>query len=229
MACLGKALPDELIRTRPVISLGYGWALLDVGEIEASEARLRDAERWLEPADQQVENSSPRMVVVDEAEFRVTARLDCCRPRLSRPGFGRYPWHEKVRAVKRWHLSPTMITIHRTQATALLGMAEYAEGNLPAAEQEFLQFQAMMWQANDIANAISITYILANIMLVQGSLAGSRQRLPAVLKLAAKQGASSFLGASDLYRGMSEVLCEQGDLEGAAQQLQTAQTVGRKA
>jgi LuxR family maltose regulon positive regulatory protein len=53
--------------------------LLGVGELEASEARLRDAERWLEPADKQAENSSAktypersqRMIVVDEAEFRV--------------------------------------------------------------------------------------------------------------------------------------------------------------
>jgi LuxR family maltose regulon positive regulatory protein len=38
----------------------------------------------------------------------------------------------------------------------------------------------------------------------------------------------SFLGASDLYRGLSEVLCEQGDLQGAAQQLQTAQQMGER-
>ncbi|HEX2980861.1 MAG TPA: hypothetical protein VHO48_11400, partial [Anaerolineaceae bacterium] len=58
----------------------------------------------------------------------------------------------------------------RTQATALLGMAEYAGGDLPAAEQEFLKFQAMMWQADDIVNAINITFILANIKLIQGRL-----------------------------------------------------------
>ena len=43
-----KALPDELIRARPVLSVGYAWALLDCGELEAGEARLRDAERWLD-------------------------------------------------------------------------------------------------------------------------------------------------------------------------------------
>jgi LuxR family maltose regulon positive regulatory protein len=43
-----KALPDELVRVRPVLSADYGWALLDVGELEAAEARLRDAERWLD-------------------------------------------------------------------------------------------------------------------------------------------------------------------------------------
>ena len=58
-----KMLPDELIHTRPVLSVGYGWALLDVGELEASETRLQDAERWLnEPTDQ--------MVVVDNDQFR---------------------------------------------------------------------------------------------------------------------------------------------------------------
>ncbi len=43
-----KALPDGLIRLRPVLSVGYAWALLDGGELEASEARLHDAERWLD-------------------------------------------------------------------------------------------------------------------------------------------------------------------------------------
>ena len=58
-----KALPDELIRARPVLSVGYAWALLDGGELEASEARLQDAERWLDtPTDQ--------MVVVDKEQFR---------------------------------------------------------------------------------------------------------------------------------------------------------------
>ena len=40
-----KALPDELVRARPVLSVHYAFALLR-GEPEAAEARLRDAERW---------------------------------------------------------------------------------------------------------------------------------------------------------------------------------------
>ena len=42
-----KALPDELVRARPVLSTYYAFALLGRGELEAAEARLRDAERWL--------------------------------------------------------------------------------------------------------------------------------------------------------------------------------------
>ena len=45
-----KAIPDELVRARPVLSVAYGWAFLNGGDLEAAEARLSDAERWLEPS-----------------------------------------------------------------------------------------------------------------------------------------------------------------------------------
>ena len=44
-----QQLPDELIRAHPVLCLGYAWALLNGGELEASEAWLRAAERWIDP------------------------------------------------------------------------------------------------------------------------------------------------------------------------------------
>ena len=44
-----RALPDEIVRTRPRLSVGYAWELLFLGELEAAEARMRDADRLLEP------------------------------------------------------------------------------------------------------------------------------------------------------------------------------------
>ena len=43
-----KALPEELFRARPVLSILYVGAIMSNGEIEGVEARLRDAERWLD-------------------------------------------------------------------------------------------------------------------------------------------------------------------------------------
>src|ERR687886_1504642 len=72
-----QALPDALVHCRPVLSVHYTGTLLVSGELEGVEARLRDAERWLEPtADRRArsypENPRPAaaMVVVDEEEFR---------------------------------------------------------------------------------------------------------------------------------------------------------------
>jgi LuxR family maltose regulon positive regulatory protein len=220
-----KALPADQIRARPVLCVGYAWALLGVGEIEASEDYLRAAERWLEPAGNPGADWPSGMVVVDEAEFR-SLPVSIAAARAYRALALGDTSATKMYAREALARVPEGENIHRTQATALLGMAEYAEGNLPAAEQEFLKFQAMMWQANNIANAISIIYILANILLIQGRLREAVSAYRKALKQASDRGALSFLGASDLYRGLSEVLCEQGDLQGAAQHLQTAEQMG---
>jgi LuxR family maltose regulon positive regulatory protein len=68
-----KDLPDELIQTRPVLSTQYAEALWMAGELEASEARLRDAERWLDPAGElgaRPEGLVDRMVVIEKEQFR---------------------------------------------------------------------------------------------------------------------------------------------------------------
>ncbi len=46
-----KAIPDELVHFRPVLSVAYAFALFGGGELGGVEARLRDAERWLDSAD----------------------------------------------------------------------------------------------------------------------------------------------------------------------------------
>jgi len=75
-----KRLPEELVRERPVLNVGYAYALLGRGELEAAESRFKDAEHWLEPADamkvqlvtpsiETCPERSRRMVVVDQEQF----------------------------------------------------------------------------------------------------------------------------------------------------------------
>jgi len=229
------ALPDDLVRAHPVICVGYAWALLGTGELEASEAHLRDAERWLEPADLQAEASSsetfpernPRMIVVDEAEFRSLPASIAAARAYRALALGDIPG-TKMYARQTLALITEDTSPHHTQGTALLGLAEYASGDLQAAEQELLKFQALMWQVNDLASAIGITFALANIKLAHGRLREAVSAYQQSLQLAANRGAPFFIGVSDLYRGLSELLCEQNDLEAAAQHLVTAQQMGEK-
>jgi LuxR family maltose regulon positive regulatory protein len=68
-----ELLPDEVVRVRPVLSVGFAGALLAGGEFEGVEARLRDAEHWLDEATDIRQGShapAAEMVVVDDAEFR---------------------------------------------------------------------------------------------------------------------------------------------------------------
>jgi LuxR family maltose regulon positive regulatory protein len=67
-----KALPDELLKTRPALSVYYALALVSV-DLGAAEARLQDAEGLLDMTahrSEQPEAPSAQMVVVDKAGFR---------------------------------------------------------------------------------------------------------------------------------------------------------------
>lgn len=218
-----QALPADLIRVHPVLCLGYAWALLNGGELEASEVWLRAAERWLEPRDA----ASTPMIVADEAEFQALPASIAGARAYRALALGDIA-NTRMYARQTLALVTPADRVRRTQATALLGMAEYAAGDLAAAEHYLLDFQALMWQADDLANAIGITFVLANIHLAQGRLRDVVSAYQQALALAHKRGASFFIGVSDLYRGLSEVLCEQGQLAAAMQHLQTAQQLGER-
>ena len=202
-----RQLPDDLIRVHPVLCLGYAWALLNGGELEASESWLRDAERWIDPTPE----AAAQMIVVDEAEYRSLPAAIASARAYRALALGDIPGTID-HARRALALAAEDDHVRRTQATALLGMAEYASGDLPAAEQSLLAFQATMWQAGDLSSALGITFILANIWLAQGRLREAISAYQQALQLATQQAALP-IGTSDLYRGLSELLCEQGDLD----------------
>src|SRR5215203_4622613 len=96
-----KALPDELLHVRPVLSAVYAGALLASGALEGVEARLRDAERWLDTtADRRARPDAPaaEMVVVDDEEFRrLPGTIAIARAGQALPGSGRCARDREIR------------------------------------------------------------------------------------------------------------------------------------
>ena len=219
-----QQLPADLIRAHPVLCLGYGWALLNGGELEACEPWLRDAERWIDPTPE----AAAQMVVVDEAEYRALPASIAAARAYRALALGDIPG-TIAHARQALTLAAEDDVIRRTQATSLLGIAEYASGDLGAAERSLLAFQARMWQVGDVADALGITFILADIWLAQGHLRKAVSAYRQALQLAENRGATLVIGTSDLHRGLSELLCEQGDPEAAAQHLLTARALGERA
>src|SRR3712207_7668474 len=67
------ALPREVLRVRPVLSIGYAAALMVSGLTDGVEEHLRNAERWVTrtPSNGQARRApSAEMVVVDGEAFR---------------------------------------------------------------------------------------------------------------------------------------------------------------
>src|SRR5205085_8235312 len=63
-----QVLPAEVVRVRPVLTVGFAGALLLAGEFEGVEERLREAERWLDLTGSEARAAG--MVVADEAGVR---------------------------------------------------------------------------------------------------------------------------------------------------------------
>ena len=211
-----KALPDVMISTRPVLSVGYAWALLDSGELEASEARLQDAERWLDvPTD--------KMVVVDKEQFRsLPASIATARAYRSL-ALGNVPGTEKY-ARQALELTPKDDQVRYNQATSLLGLAQHTSGDLQAAERSLADFHTNLRKTGEILTLIGITFLLADIRVALGRLHEAESVYQQSLRIVTGQGEPMPSGTADLYRGLAELYIERGDLEAAAQHLQT----GRK-
>jgi LuxR family maltose regulon positive regulatory protein len=235
-----KALPDELVRARPVLSVGYALASLDGGELEAVDARLRDAERWLDktavvnqrpderPEVPSAEMSVAGMVVVDEEQFRsLPASIATARARHAL-ALGDMSGAVKY-ARQALDLLPEGNYYERGVLAALLGVAYWSGGDLEAAHRSFADFMTNMRMAGNILVAISGTFIPADIRMAQGRLQEAVRTYEQSLQLAMAQGEPVLRGTADLYLELGELQCEQGDLEAARQHLLRSKELGEHA
>ena len=223
-----ELLPDEVVRVRPVLSVGFAGALLAGGEYEGVEARLRDAERWLDGATgTRLGSQAPaaEMVVVDDAEFRrLPAEIELYRAaqalvRRDGPGTVRH-------ARRALELSPADEHLGRASAAALMGLAFWASGDLEAGYSGYAECMAGLRRAGHIADTFGCAIALADIRRTQGRLGEAMRTYEQALQRASQPGGSVLRGTADMYVGMSEIHRERDDLPAATQQLLRSQDLG---
>ena len=226
-----KALPDELVRTRPGLSVAYAWALLAAGQLEAVEPRLRDAERWLDATadiSERPEAPAVEMVVVNEEEFRSLPVHIAILRALHAQALGDVPGTAKY-ARRVLDLSPEEDHHGRGAASWLLGLASWASGDLEAANRTVADGLASLRMAGNIPDVISSTLVLAEIRVAQGRLHEAVSTYQQSLQLATEQGEPVPPGTADLHTGLSELHHEQGDPEAATQHLLRSEELGERA
>ena len=223
-----ELLPDEVVRVRPVLSVGIAGALLAGGEYEAVEARLRDAERWLDGATgirQGSQAPAAEMVVVDDAEFRrLPAEIELYR---AAQALARGDGPGTVRHARRaLELSPADEHLGRASAAALMGLAFWASGDLEAGYSGYAECMAGLRRAGHIADTFGCAIALADIRRTQGRLGEAMRTYEQALQRASQPGGSVLRGTADMYVGMSEIHRERDDLPAATQQLLRSQELG---
>ncbi len=223
-----KALPDELVHVRPVLSVGYAGALLVSGEFEGVEARLSDAERWLDTTADRAElalASSAEMVVVDEAEFRRLPGQIALYRAASAQAVGEVANTMKY-ARQALDLVPEDDHLGRGSAAALLGLASWASGDLEAAHRTYAEGMALVQKAGNLSDALGCAIALADIRMVQGRLHEAMRTYERGLQLATAHGKPVLRGSADMYVGMSELYRERNDLHAATQHLLRSKELG---
>src|SRR5690348_268825 len=214
-----EALPDEVVQVRPVLSAYFAGVLLMGGELEGVEGRLRDAERWLEPATGDGEEPhvpSAKMIVADEEEYcRLPATIELYRAghalaRGDAPGTARHAQRAIELALADDHLC-------RASAAALLGLVYWGSGDLEAGHRGYSACVEGLRRAGFIADTLGCSIALADIRSTQGRLSEALRTFEQALQLAGAQGGSVLRGTADMYVGMSEIACERDDLQAARQ------------
>jgi LuxR family maltose regulon positive regulatory protein len=221
-----RKLPEDIIRARPVLCVNCAWAFLNAGELEAAEAKMRDAEHWLEPTiitGEKVDTPSIAMVVVDEEQFKSLPVLLAAARAYHAQAIGDISGTIKY-AQRVLELSPEQDSRWHRGASSLLGLAQYASGNLDAAYRAISDGLA---RAGPYA-AISGNFVLAGIKLAQGQLNTALSIYEKAIRLVLERGEPMPLGTEDLYSGISELHRERGDLETAAQDLLTGKKLGEQ-
>ncbi|WP_219838433.1 LuxR C-terminal-related transcriptional regulator [Paenibacillus sp. R14(2021)] len=216
-----NAIPDELVRCRPVLCVWYAGALLASGKLEDAQDWLHDAEQWLVRAADLRERQQAlpaEFVVVDEEEFlRLPGLIAVYRAGLSLV-LGDVP-AAIAHARRALDLVPEDDRLTHGAATAILGLACWRSGELEEARRMFAEGIASVQQAGAISDAINGAIALAEILMVQGRLREAMHTYERGLQLAADQGEPNLRGTADIYVGMSELCREHNDLHAATQAL----------
>ena len=223
-----KALPDELFRARPVLSVYYAFTF-GVGS-EAAEARMRDAERWLDAtadASERPEALSDEMVVVDEEAFRSLPGAIAVVRAYHAGALGDMPGTVKY-ARRALDLLPEGDHLGRGTAAAFLGIASWTSGDLEAAHRTFTDGMTSFQMAGNTHWVILGTLVLADIRVTQGRLHEAVRKYEQSLQLATEQGEPVW-GTADVYVGLSELYRERDDLEAATRQLLRSKELGEHA
>ncbi len=160
-----KQIPDEIIQLRPILCVGYAWALLDSGSFEGCETRLNDAEKCIEIlSENRVQQTEVlNIVVVDEEQYKILpATIAAARGYLALVrGDVKTAIHYTKNAL---HLFPKGEYYNKDVISTMLGLAQWTNGEIEDA------FKTITSGTTNKTMKIMVAVVLAELNIEQGKL-----------------------------------------------------------
>lgn len=225
LAAWVRALPDDVVRARPVLGVAFAGTLAQVSDLDTVERRLADIDRTLRPDGGPWPVQPPAgLVVVDEQGFRsVPAGVELYRAALAlrRGDLDGTVAHAR----QALSLTPPVDDLTRAAAGALAGLASWTRGDLAAAHAAYRESVEGLRRAGFVADVLGCCITLGDIRRTQGRLTEAEQTYRWALDLAGP-AVPPLRGTADMHVGIAGVLLDRDDLAGAAEHLAVARSLG---
>ncbi|HEY0509092.1 MAG TPA: LuxR C-terminal-related transcriptional regulator [Blastococcus sp.] len=221
-----EALPEELFRARPVLTIGYVGSLMSRGELEGVEQRLVDAERWVDAAEHP-SGSAEEMIVADPAGYRGLPSAVA----MYRAGQALILGDvaaTMTHARRALDLAAEDDHLARGAPAALLGLAYWTGGHLDEARRWYADAMASLATAGYHSDVLGGALVLADIAIAQGRLREAMSTFERGLQRAG-QVDPPLRGAADMHVGMSQLFYERHELDAASAQLLISRELGEHA
>ena len=211
-------LPASVRRVRPVLCMQMGSGYMDMGNVEASESSLRDAEQCLK-------RPHKEMVIVEADQFdALPARIAFARA-YNAQAQNRFSDVVKF-AELALDLAPRDDDFMSVQVSTLLMGTYWVNGDMEASCKLMSDWVEASNQAGKIFFAVAGSFGKADILIAQGRLRDAMQTYQRALDLAAAHNAEQHTAHHHLGVGM--LYHEWGDDERAAQHLQKSYELGKR-
>jgi len=209
-----KKLPDNLIRTRPVLCTQIAQAFTDTGELEASELCLQDAERCLDGSD-----------VANEAQLKPLPAMIA----LTR-AYNAQVQGDPAATVKYAELALQLIPEddfdRRARATTILEVTHWASGNLESAIRGIGDSMERLTQMGNHVFVVASAFAVADLLVGLGSLSEAERTYQDALQLAAQHSPEAEHITAHHHLGLSMIYRQRGDDTLAAHHLKRAAELG---
>ena len=167
------------------------------------------------------------MVVADEAEFqRLPSTVALYR--AAQAQLEGDPERVEAFALKAFTLAGDGDPLGRAGGAGFLAFAHWGNGDLEAAHGFWSEAMASLQRAGHAVDAIGCNRPLAEIRVAQGRLHEAMRTYERGLRMATDR-TTVLRGAGDMHVGMSELLLEWNDLDGAAGHLRQSDDLGDNA
>ncbi len=220
-------LPDDVVRKRPVLGIGFVAALAQVSNFDTVGQRLSDVERSV-----RAEGGSwplqppPDLIVVDRVAYRsLPAQIHLYRAALNLAGADLEGTVTQAR--EALSLAPPDDALTRASASALQGLASLTAGDLSRAHAAYTRTVAELTSVGFLADVLGCCITLGDIRRAQGRLGDELRTYQWALDLAPpRAGTDPLRGTADMHVGIAGVLLERDDLAAAGEHLDVNRRFG---